>query len=276
MPRLLWIDLRAENSHCSLFAAVAAAYESGKVTDAGRVCDAIEEERPDVLCFDYDYPGVPELRALQQAKGRYPRLPIVMLTEYHSEALAVWAFRSRVWDYLVQPVAFGDLRERLDALFKLRASAPSEPPRAAYVPVQPIPGDVRFHDAVVEWRALRPALRYVEANYSGKVALDEVARLCGFSKFHFSRRFRRELGVTFQEFVIRCRVDKARELLRNPRASVSEVAFAVGFEEPSYFSKIFRRHAGSSPSEYRRMCVGPGRPAQDPHTPPQHSANAHG
>jgi AraC-like DNA-binding protein len=273
VQRLLWIDLRSEKSHCSLFAAIAAAYETGKVTDVGRVCDAIEEREPDVLCFDFDYPGVPELRALQQAKGRYPHLPVLMLTEYHSEALAVWAFRSRVWDYLVKPVAAGDLQERFDALFKLRMSRTSETPRVTYVPVHPIPSDVRFRDPALERRALRPALRHVEAHYSEKIPLEVVAGLCGLSKFHFSRRFRCELGITFQEFVIRYRIDKALKLLRNPHASVSEVAFAVGFEEPSYFSKIFRRHAGLSPSEYRTVSRAPYRPAQDFHTVPQSSPN---
>ncbi|NIO38745.1 MAG: response regulator, partial [Burkholderiales bacterium] len=58
----------------------------------------------DLVCFNFDYPDRRGLRFVRQAKIDHPSLPVVMLTVQHSEALAIWAFRTKVWDYLVKPV----------------------------------------------------------------------------------------------------------------------------------------------------------------------------
>ena len=60
--------------------------------------------KPDIICFDYDCPDVAGLNLLRQVKKDFPSVPILMLTEHNSEELAVWALRSRVWDYFVKPI----------------------------------------------------------------------------------------------------------------------------------------------------------------------------
>ncbi len=60
----------------------------------------IARVRPRVLCFDFDYPDRERLRVMQAVKQTHPGLPLIMLTIEHSEALAVWAFRVPVWNYL--------------------------------------------------------------------------------------------------------------------------------------------------------------------------------
>src|SRR5690606_4338825 len=60
-------------------------------------------------------------------------------------------------------------------------------------------------------------------------------------------------GLTFQEYVIRFRLREAGRLLKNPNAQVSEVAYLVGFNDPSYFTKVFRRYTGVSPSQFAEL-----------------------
>jgi DNA-binding NarL/FixJ family response regulator len=67
-----------------------------------RIDDEITRHKPAALCFEFDYPDRERLLAMQSVKRSHPRLPILMLTLGHSESLAVWAFRARVWNYLVQ------------------------------------------------------------------------------------------------------------------------------------------------------------------------------
>ena len=76
----------------------------------------IRRVAPQILCFEYDYPDLKGLRTLQKTKHQFPSLPVLMVTEYHSESLAVWAFRAGIWDYLVKPVAVEDILCRLDIL----------------------------------------------------------------------------------------------------------------------------------------------------------------
>lgn len=103
------------------------------------------------------------------------------------------------------------------------------------------------------------AINYIEIHYHERVYLATVARICGISGSRFSRPFKLEQGVTFSQYLSRYRTTRAMEQLQRPGASVTEVAFAVGFSSPSHFSHCFRRYGQISPSEYRRhMGLAPG------------------
>jgi AraC-like DNA-binding protein len=70
------------------------------------------------------------------------------------------------------------------------------------------------------------------------------------SSFHFSHEFTEAFSLTFQEFLLRYRILEACKELRHPNISVANVAYSVGFNDPSYFARVFRRYFGLSPSEY--------------------------
>jgi AraC-like DNA-binding protein len=172
-----------------------------------------------------------------------------MVTEEHSEDLAVWAFRTGVRDYLVKPVEVGEIASRLTALpiprpFERRAS------RANVLPLPRIPWAARYAAPTLP-RGTLPAVRYIEAHLEEKITLAHMAERCGMSPFRFSRAFKGEHTVTFQEYLMRRRVAKAQQLLRNPRATVGDVAYPVGFTDPPYFARVFRRLVGPTPSAFR-------------------------
>jgi AraC-like DNA-binding protein len=70
------------------------------------------------------------------------------------------------------------------------------------------------------------------------------------SAFRFSRAFHETFGLTFQDYLLRYRILEACRLLRHPDANVTKVAYSVGFNDASYFSRAFRRFIGTSPSAY--------------------------
>lgn len=251
-PTMLWVDLRFKRLPSDLYAGVCDRYVTHRVDESTTITSTIQQVAPHLLCFDYDYPDAGGLKALQQTKIYHPSLPILMLTDYHSEALAVWAFRTRVWDYLVKPVQPEEVLRRVTELSKLLTLRESRVARTHPFPIHPIPIEVRWSQGNGSERGLLPAVAYVEAHYPEKIALEEMARLCGMGAFQFSRAFKKVRGITFREFLLQHRIGKALKLLRNPRAEVTDVAFAVGFNDLSHFARMFRRYAGLCPSKYRR------------------------
>lgn len=257
---ILWVDLRASSTKPSAARVLAADHRVTWVKDVGRLPAAIAAAMPKVLCFEYDYPDLTSLRVLRETKRQFQRVPILMLTETHSEDLAIWAFRNGARDYLVKPIERCDMHARLDALIALAGAK-----RCADAPLSmachsPVPAAFRCgrrHETVTQ-----RVIAYIEAHYHEPIYLETVARLSGLSRSHFCRAFKAEQGETFSRYLNRYRVARAMQLLRRRGASVIEVAFAVGFASPSYFTHSFRRYGGMRPSDYRSRLEGGPAPAQ--------------
>ena len=100
---------------------------------------------------------------------------------------------------------------------------------------------------------LQQAIQFMDAHYQDEtISLDRVARQVNISPNYFSAMFSQEVGQTFIEYLTEKRIDEARRLLRQTDMRSSEIAVAVGYRDPHYFSFVFRKVAGCTPSEYRR------------------------
>lgn len=114
----------------------------------------------------------------------------------------------------------------------------------------------RFHPAI------RQALRCIEQNFTDPgLSLSRAAEAAGLSPNYFSTLFRKEMGVTFGEYLTQRRLKRAKELLRSTSLRSAQVARAVGYQDPHYFSNLFRRTQGCTPRAYREGAdAAPERP----------------
>jgi AraC-like DNA-binding protein len=125
-------------------------------------------------------------------------------------------------------------RPRLDLLSTLRLSEP--PPRArGGLP----PG------------AMRRVREYVESHLSESIDLASLADIAGISLYHFARAFKQSAGVAPHHYLVRRRVERAREMLANTELSLSEVALSAGFSDQSHLARHFRQMLGVTPGGYR-------------------------
>ncbi len=92
----------------------------------------------------------------------------------------------------------------------------------------------------------------IERNYSHRLSIGEIARQVHLDRSYLGSLFKDAVGMSMQEYMIRCRINRACELLRDPRLSIAEVAYSVGYEDPLLFSKIFRKCKGMPPRDFRR------------------------
>jgi len=249
-PEWLWIDFRFDKSDSTLQETLARFCPGHSVSELKQVLQAIKEIKPKFLVFDFDYPDLLRLKILQQTKYKNPGIPILMLTDHHSEAVAVWALRMRVWDYIVKPVSVDEFSNRISNVISLIGKQDAQENRINFMPVPPIPMELRFHVSHSNAKKTSPALACIETNYPEKITLRQVARLCGMGPSQFSRAFKRENGTAFREYIMQFRINKALALLKNLPISVTEAALASGFNDLSRFSRIFRRYIGVLPSSY--------------------------
>lgn len=102
---------------------------------------------------------------------------------------------------------------------------------------------------------IETAMRYIHENYNLPLNLKEVAEKAGLSTAYFSTVFKKENGKSFVEYLTELRVEHAKGFLQNKDACVYEVGEQVGYPDPNYFSKIFRKAVGLSPEKYRRQIL---------------------
>lgn len=95
------------------------------------------------------------------------------------------------------------------------------------------------------------AKRYIQENYSKDLSLDEVSRAVNISPYYFSKLFKEETGENFIEFLTSLRMETAKKMLADKDVSIKEICIGVGYGDPNYFSRIFKKSEGITPTEYR-------------------------
>lgn len=116
-----------------------------------------------------------------------------------------------------------------------------------WVLVEKIYGENHFGHSQCIWEAIR----YIHANYAKDISLNEVAHHVYRSPEHLSRLFKEKTGEKFSTYLISYRLDKAKNLLLNTDMKIYEIAYAVGYTNPSYFSKTYREWMGIAPEATR-------------------------
>ena len=243
---LLWVNLRLTAREVTPPLELTRVFD---LKEAGP--DQLDADAADVVCFDYDYPDMAGLRLIPRTKKRFPSVPILMLTVQHSEDLAVWAFRARVFDYLVKPLARREVERCAERLAEALAARRAQSERVAGNGSAPVPVASRYVPASAGEQRLQPAVAHITRHFTERLRESELAALCDMTPHRFSREFKATFGVTFQDFLMNFRIAEARRLLANPQMSVTDVAAAAGFPDPSYFARVFKRRTGRSPTEYR-------------------------
>jgi AraC-like DNA-binding protein len=100
---------------------------------------------------------------------------------------------------------------------------------------------------------VRKALEYIEMNYAQSVSVQTIADELNLDRKYMSRLFKEAVGITPMQYIVRYRMQKACDLLENPRLAISEVSTSVGYVDPLLFSRMFRSTVGVSPREYRKQ-----------------------
>ncbi|MBK9207454.1 MAG: helix-turn-helix domain-containing protein [Anaerolineales bacterium] len=207
-----------------------------KVATAENGEDALERMRrqpPDLVMLDLGMPGMDGFRVLEtmQKQETTRSIPVIILTGQALSEADMARLRGRVEAVLNKGLLRTD-----EVLAQLR--------KALSRSQDGLSGDMRA--------LMRKSIAYIQEHYDEPLSREDVARYVGVSAGYFSRSFHKEAGISFQDYLNRYRIHRARTLLAEGRINVTDVAFSVGFQNVSYFCQVFRQVVGVSPRVYQK------------------------
>jgi two-component system response regulator YesN len=100
---------------------------------------------------------------------------------------------------------------------------------------------------------IEKADQYIYDHYAEEISLDDVAKEVNLSSYYFSRFYKEEAGINFSDKLVSVRIEKAKEFLKREDLSIKDVCYMVGYMEPNYFSKIFKKVTGYTASDYKKL-----------------------
>lgn len=106
--------------------------------------------------------------------------------------------------------------------------------------------------SIQDIKLIQSVINYIEKNYQKGVTLEEAAEHVHLSPFYLSKLFKKELNINFVNYVTERKIDKAKELLETTDLPILNIALELNYQEPNYFSKVFKKVVGITPTEYRK------------------------
>jgi two-component system response regulator YesN len=96
------------------------------------------------------------------------------------------------------------------------------------------------------------ARQYIDENYMKELTLDDISRMVNISSYYFSKVFKEETGENFIDYLTKLRIEAAKNLLKTTSKSMKEISAEVGYPDPNYFSRNFKKYTGKTPTDYAK------------------------
>jgi two-component system response regulator YesN len=208
------------------------------VLEAATCSKAIEQiKKPfDLALIDYNLPDSDGFEVLKAIRKSKPGLPVIFMTAYSTDNVAIKAFRSGVTDYIRKPLSFAYLRAKLSEILEGKES-------------EELSESVESREVFI----MEGIAAFIEENYNEDLTRDGLAEKAHMEKYRFSRAFNQHFGKNVKSYVNITRVRKAAEILsKSADLTITDVAVSVGYSGVAHFEKVFKQFYGISPNEYRK------------------------
>ena len=203
-------------------------FASSNGRKASQICD---EVKPDIALLDIEMPGMNGIELAKYIKEKYANCIIIFITAYDRFDYAIEAMHIKAFDYLLKPW-------KEERLFELINTA-----------IENV-RNMQKTDSIVH--SQKDIIKdYIDRNYKKDISAKDVAGILGYSDVYFSKVFKQLFDDNFINYLTKIRIDRAKVLLKDVSFNIKEVGKSVGYADSNYFTKVFKRSIGMSPSEYR-------------------------
>lgn len=197
----------------------------------------IQQHQPDILLTDINMPQMDGITLAQHVKLHYPRIHIVFLTGYDYVDYLLSALKLGADDYLLKPIS----KKEIEAFFVTVVGKLEKERKENQIHQVEIISEETEIEKLIHSQLDNPDLSLVK-----------VAEQLGFTPNYVSVLIKKKLGMTFQDYVITQRMNKAKVLLLSTSMKIYEVALAVGMEDVNYFSVRFKQIVGVTPKQFQK------------------------
>ncbi len=219
-----------------------------------------EENKCRIAILDIEMPGIDGLTAAEEIRKKHKDCCIIFLTAFDEFSYAKRAIYVKALDYLLKPCPDRELRAALDEAVRIlqEEDAATEQQKEKQRDEEKEEGRQEVLQSESSRMEITKAniakemiLDYIHHHYWEDISLQDVAGALHYSDAYFCRLFRQCFDNNFTAYMADYRVEKAKELLSNPVISVNEAGEKSGYRDANYFTKVFKRVTGFTPSEYR-------------------------
>ena len=229
--RILLIDASARGYFKSLVASLKNCLVLS-IPNYDKAKEFFSENPVDLVLLDHPDPQSC-IEILRFFKSIKPSIPVLIMTAPGSEDFAVKVFRNGAQDYIQKPVGMGELADRIKAVLRIIEAG-------------------QKNDSKTRIKGLHRGVEYIQESYNTPMKLPQVAREAGMSVSSFERNFKKRMGMTFTDYVNRLRITQAATMLMKDELSMSDIAFACGYNNQFHFTRMFKRIMRTSPTLYRK------------------------
>ena len=200
---------------------------------------------PDIVITDIQMPSVSGLQIAKYISENYKNVIVILLTAYSKFQYAKEAIEYGVKHYVVK----NDLLDELPLILEKIVSENAESENQS---------DLNNDDANIENCAyvIQDIEKYIEENLDKKLSLTDIAESIHMNTSYISRMFKEKAGENLFDYINKRKIEKAKQLINNNELRMYEIALNVGMEDTAYFSRVFKKYEGISPSEYQKELRG--------------------
>ncbi|MCM3767804.1 response regulator [Neobacillus niacini] len=226
----------------------------GEAENGRKAIQLSEQFAPDIIIMDIKMPGVDGIEAVKIIKQQNKDVKIIMLSAFNTFEYARQVMQQGVKEYLVKPARKDELVTAIERVVSEleKENQEKEEQRSILEKLQRerVPGetDWQLHS---DHRKMQKVKSFIEDHFTKTISLEDAAEYVDISPYYLSKLFKEQFSINFIDYVTQLRVERAKELMKNPDRSLKEICYDVGYKDPNYFSRVFKKITGFSPSEYR-------------------------
>lgn len=204
-----------------------------------------EELNPDIILMDIKMPGINGIEATKIIKDKNKDKYIIILTAYDEFAFAQNAIKAGANDYLLKPARPEEVVAAIEKCIK-------EIEKDLLIEEESSKDNTVELEDKCNSREIQRVLEYIAENVTNNISLEEAAKVANMSSFYLSKLFKKEMGINFVTYISMQKIQEAKKWLLDTDEPIGNIAMELGYNEPNYFSKVFKRIEGMTPTSYRQ------------------------